>query len=541
MNYCRIHKRVLGVLSLLLITGIGYQIFGMQRVRNYAKNLLYSPKDFIKSREKVVLANPYAATVAELRFGNELHPKEREYREKRKPKVKDALERVLGVSLENKYVPTISVICSGGGYRAMLGSIGSWSGLEQIGLLDAITYISTLSGSTWALGFWMSTGKTVTQLKKLVAQRIVKDFYKVNKNGLTLMAHMLAVKIAFDQPYTTVDLFGAMLANNLLAGYYGKQCQMVHMSDQVAQINNGDMPFPIYTAVDGRAHVIGQAPWYEFTPLEIGSSHYAAYVPTWAYGRHFNEGKSVDYAPEQSLGFHFGVFGSAFGVHLGLAWERVIKDLTPSIFKTVIENSLIKSGLDKARVFWAKIPKYMFGTHDYDVVKDNDLKLVDAGIEFNLPYPPVSGERVERTSDILIFFDFFTLAKRNMYSLKKAEGYARSKGLKFPVIDYDKAVQKTISIFKDAHDPSVPVVIYMPRMSDAQLWESKKLESRYKKYRSISDFSFDECAQHGPCNTINFRYTLHQSRQVMDQMEFNVVTSEQEIIDAIQWVIDKKS
>jgi phospholipase A2 len=539
MNFFKSYTIGLRALLLLFVVGFFYQMLGMQHVRHYAKKLFYSPKDFIKSREKVVLENPYAAVQAELRFGNELHPGEREYREKRKPKVMAALEKTLGISLENKHVPTISVICSGGGYRAMLGSIGSWSGLQQIGLLDAITYISTLSGSTWALGFWMSTGMTIAQLKKSISQKIVKDIYKLSKNEAKNIAHMLAVKIAFNQPYTTVDLFGAMIANHLLAGYYGKKCQMVHMSDQVKQISNGDMPFPIYTAVDGRMRAIGKAPWYEFTPFEIGSPDYAAYVPTWAYGRHFSKGKSVDYAPEQSLGFHFGVFGSAFGVHLGLAWERVIKDLTPSVLKTMIEGSLVKSGLEKARVFWAEIPNYMFGAHDYDVTKNKNLKLVDAGIEFNLPYPPVSGERPERMSDIFIFFDFSRT--KIPHALKKAESYARRKGLKFPVIDYDGIEKKTISIFKDENDTSVPVVIYMPRISDIQLWESKKLEPHYKKYKSIDGFNFDQCAQNGPCNTINFCYTLHQSRQVMDQMEFNVDVNKQQIIDAIRWVIDKKS
>lgn len=538
MKVCRFYKVVLRALLLLVVVGFSYQILGMQRVKHYAKKL-FNPKEFIKSREKVILENPYATTVAELRFGNELHQGERECVEKRKVKVKAALEKALLISLEDKHVPTISLICSGGGYRAMLGTIGSLSGLQQIGLLDVVTYISTLSGSTWALGFWMSTGMTIAQLKKSISQRLVKDLYNFTRNEAKNIAHMLAVKIAFNQPYTTVDLFGALIANHLLSGYYGRKCQMVHMSDQVKHINNGDMPFPIYTAVDGRMRVVGKPPWYEFTPFEIGCSDYATYVPTWAYGRHFNKGKSVDFAPEQSLGFHFGVFGSAFGVHVGLAWERVIKDLTPSVFKTVIESSLVQSGLDKARVFWAKVPNYMFGVNDYDVANNKDLKLVDAGIEFNLPYPPVSGERAERISDILIFFDF---SRRNIpHALQKAEGYARRKGLKFPVIDYDGIAKRTISIFKDENDTSVPVVIYMPRISDSQLWQEKQSESRYKKYKNIEAFNFEQCAKSGPCRTLNFQYTPDQSRQVMDQMEFNVVANEQQIVDAIKWVIENKS
>jgi hypothetical protein len=515
----------------------------------YAKNLIYnwqshasqlfSPKEYIKLRSEVVQQNIYNGIDAEVRFGNELHPQEQEYLKHRKIKVQKALEKIVGISLEDKYVPTISLICSGGGYRAMLGSLGSWAGLQHIGVLDAVMYISALSGSTWALGLWMSTGMPISRLKNYVSQRLLLDIYYFNKQSAQYMAHMLATKIAFNQPCTTVDLFGALIANHLLGSFYGKKCQMIHMSEQMKHLQHGNMPFPIYTAVDGRMRVANKAPWYEFTPLEVGSSDYDVYVPTWACGRYFSNGKSIDYAPEQSLGFFFGVFGSAFGAHVGLAWDRLIKDLTPSIIRSAIEAMLTKSHLEKARVFWAKLPNYMFGLNDYDISNNKYLKLIDAGIEFNLPYPPVSGERFERMPDVLIFFDF---SRRNIpYALKKVEEYAHNKGLKFPHIDYHNIEKKTISVFKDQKDTSVPVVIYIPRISDKSLWEEKKLNPYFKKYKNIEDFDFNECAQSGHCHTLNFRYTLHQSKQVMNQMEFNVIANKQQIIDVIKWVIERKS
>src|SRR5579871_5411386 len=120
-----------------------------------AKKWIANPFAYIRSHEKVVLDNPYAKTTASIRVGNDLHPQEQEYLRNRAPKIKSALERALELSLEEKDAPAISLICSGGGYRAMLGSMGAFSGLQKIGLLDAITYISSLSGSTWALGLWM--------------------------------------------------------------------------------------------------------------------------------------------------------------------------------------------------------------------------------------------------------------------------------------------------------------------------------------------------------------------------------------------------
>lgn len=503
------------------------------------KKWISNPFRYIRSKEKVILDNPYASTVAHIRIGNNLHPQEQEFLTNRKPKIETALEKILEMSLKGKYVPHISLVCSGGGYRAMLGSIGAFSGLQAIGLLDSITYISSLSGSTWALGLWMSTGMTITKLKHYISNRLVVDFYKLSKLEKRIIAHMFLVKVAFHQPFSTVDLFGSFLARHLLEGFFGDKCQMIHMSDQMKTIQNGDFPFPIYSAVDGRINIRGQVPWYEFTPIEIGSAQYGLYVPTWAYGRRFSNGESVDYAPEQSLGFHFGVFGSAYGAHFKVTWEQAIQDLVSSQAKAIIEKTLLKSRVANIRFAWARVRNFMFGMDTHDVLKKNKiLKVVDAGLEANLPYVPVSGGREERKQDILIFFDF---SKKIPSALKKAENYARMKNLKFPVIDYTDIEKRTISIFKDEHDPEVPVVIYMPRVSDHQLWQEKKGELHYKKYRGLEDFDFERCIQSGPCHTINFRYALSESKQVMNQMEFNVIAHQDKIIEAIRWVVERKS
>ena len=503
------------------------------------KKWISNPFEYIKTHEKVVLDNPYASTVAQVRIGNNLHPKEQEFLGNRASKIIPSLEKTLKISLQEKRAPKISVICSGGGYRAMLGSIGALSGLQSVGLLDAITYVSALSGSTWAVGLWMSTGMTLKQLKQYVSKQLTVDFYKIRKPDSRKIAHMLLVKTAFQQPISNVDLFGAFLARHLLNGFFGDESQMVHMSDQMKTIQDGTVPFPIYSAVDGRINIRGDIPWYEYTPVEIGSAHYGLYVPSWAYGRRFKNGISIDYAPEQSLGFHFGVFGSAYGGHFKSAWNRVLKDLVSSQVKAIIEKNIMQSRAANMRFAWARVHNFMIGMDTNDSLKKNKLlKLVDAGIECNLPYIPLSGQREERKQDILIVFDF---SQKIPTALKEAEEYARIKNLKFPIIDYTNIEKRTISIFKDDQDSEVPVVIYMPRISDYELWKEKKQESRYKKYRDMECFNFDYCIQFGPCYTTNFRYALHQSKEVMNQMEFNVVANQDKIVDAIKWVMQRGS
>ena len=45
--------------------------------------------------------------------------------------------------------PTIAVIGSGGGFRAMTGYSGVFKALASTGLLDCATYACGLSGSSW--------------------------------------------------------------------------------------------------------------------------------------------------------------------------------------------------------------------------------------------------------------------------------------------------------------------------------------------------------------------------------------------------------
>jgi len=46
-------------------------------------------------------------------------------------------------------VPVVAIITTGGGLKSMTGLYGSLMGLKKLNLLDCITYVSGLSGTTW--------------------------------------------------------------------------------------------------------------------------------------------------------------------------------------------------------------------------------------------------------------------------------------------------------------------------------------------------------------------------------------------------------
>ncbi|WFD22282.1 phospholipase A2 [Malassezia equina] len=86
------------------------------------------------------------------------------------------------------------------------------------------------------------------------------------------------------------------------------------------RLSEGLHPIPILTGVRRvwRPYPVGDAPapgpsqegpplvgsgydWYEISPLELGCRSIGAWIPTWAYGRTFENGRSTHRAPEQML------------------------------------------------------------------------------------------------------------------------------------------------------------------------------------------------------------------------------------------------
>lgn len=483
--------------------------------------------------------NPYKNTIAQIRSGNELNKYEREYLEKRRPKVKMAFEKLLNRPLDNKKVPNVAIVASGGGYRAMLGTIGGLLALEKIGILDVATYMVGLSGSTWAMAPWISTGMSLPNFKDYIQKTIQKDIKVASISEAKSIIDMLSVKLTFDEPITFVDIYGGLLANRLL-NYFGTDAQRVYLSQQTERIKNADIPYPIYTAIDAREAVSREPHWFEYTPHEVGSPYFGIYVPTWAYGRLFENGKSINFAPEQSLGSMMGTWGSAFGVHVGRAWEEISENV-PGFFKDAIEKKFIDP-LTGKRIdsSWIEIFNFSYGMAHQELSTRKTIKFVDAGIDFNLPYPPISGERSERKADIILFLDFS--GGSLVYSMKKVEEYARRKGLKFPKIDYTNLETKAISIFMDPSDNTVPVVIYFPRISETGLWEKHKSNPDVSAYSAIADFDFTICTNsfNQACGTSNFQYLPDNSGKIINQMYFNVIVHKDEIIKTINWVIDHK-
>jgi phospholipase A2 len=461
---------------------------------------------------------------------------ERNYLNKRLPIVKSALEKMLERSLDEEQAPKIAIIGSGGGYRAMLCTIGSLCAAEEIGLLDATTYLTSLSGSTWAVAPWISTNKSIDEFKGYITECASKPFTE-----LTIEEKALILKAIFKKrntsPFTPVDIYGFCLANRLLESF-GKRRQKITLSQQADTVAKGTYPYPIYTAIDGRETIVTGQTWYEFTPHTIGDHTNNIHIPTASYGSKFKRGNVKEQAYEKSLGYDMGTWGSAFGANIRDIIEAIIKD--PFTRKEI--EDLIPDHIEAERPldFYAKVPNHMYkmkNINDDTLPAEKYMNYVDAGLEFNLPYPPVSGICPERAPEILIFLD--ASAGHIGNELKKVAQYAKTHNLPFPSIENELLGKETISIFKDEHNAQAPVVIYMPRISDPNLWEKHKSDPEFADY-NLSGFDLDYETNNGFAQTKEFQYGPEHSTLVMNQTEFNMLVNKDKIIETIKWVIDRK-
>ncbi|KAL0164824.1 hypothetical protein M9458_040577, partial [Cirrhinus mrigala] len=104
---------------------------------------------------------------------------------------------------------------------AMVGFSGVMKALYESGVLDCVTYVAGLSGSTW----YMSTLYSHQEFPTKGPEQINKELMnRVSSNPLRLLlpkhitnyVHALWSKKATGQPVTFTDIFGMLIGETLI-------------------------------------------------------------------------------------------------------------------------------------------------------------------------------------------------------------------------------------------------------------------------------------------------------------------------------------
>ncbi len=465
-----------------------------------------------------------------VRASSALSSQEQSYLSKRLPITKKALEDALDMTLEDDEVPRIAFCLSGGGYRAMIASMGHFIGAKQLGLMDASTYIGSVSGSTWLMAPWMAIGGTIEEYLERLITKVAIDM-RARKIDVHHVTRMLLKKFLFNQSISLIDLYGAVLANTLLLDF-GDDKLSVTLSPAQERLADGSWPYPIYTAVEAGPTY----EWFEFTPYEVGSDFLSSYVPTQSFGSQFENGISHAHSPEPSLGYLMGIFGSFLSANFKEIYTELYNDLLPGALKNIVEDLLSNPLIGTQRVFPAKVANFHYKMLTSPWYWKRELTLVDAGLAFNLPIPALL--RRARKVDIIVICDA-TSSSKGIGNLYAAEKYARKKGLKFPTITVSNVSEQSMYVFKDATDPTVPTVIYFPLICTQETRDAIQ-DDLYFSSIIRKDFDVDQEISKGYCRMMNCVYSEAQVRELSGLAQFNVLQNQDALLAEIKEVIVRK-
>lgn len=453
---------------------------------------------------------------ATVRISHDLCDEEKAFREKRRVFTRAALAKYLGIPEEEIHpsdIPTIAMVSSGGGLRALVAGTGSYAAAQEAGLFDCVTYTAGVSGSCWLQALYHSSlahrnfDNLVAHLKARLGVHIayppvaLDALNSAPTNKYLLSGFVEKLKGDPNADFGIVDVYGLLLAARLLVprGELAVDNRDLKISNQRINLEYGKHPMPIYTAVRHEIPILEEASpeeiatkkpseetkekakreawfqWFEISPYEFFCEEFSAGIPTWAMGRKFQSGHDLPISdknemrvPELKLPLLLGVFGSAMCAtlsHYAREVRPIIQSILPVGFSTIQEIIDDRSDdLSKVHpIDPASIPNPFLSlsslpeTAPESIYSASHLQLMDAGMSNNLPI--YSCLRPGRDVDVLIAFDASADIKTENW-LSVAEGYALQRGIKgWPIgAGWPKpkaSVQKTVDELDEAETATV--------------------------------------------------------------------------------------
>ncbi|XP_075049481.1 cytosolic phospholipase A2 zeta [Mixophyes fleayi] len=529
----------------------------------------------------------------DLRLGFELSYGEKEFLEKRKKVVAQSLTEALDlITVPNAdEVPVVAVLGSGGGTRAMTSFYGSLLGLQDLQLLDIVTYLSGVSGSTWCISTlyedpnWShedlqhsisKVRKSVTSSKALAfsAERI--RYWSQELVALERDGH----KVNFS------DLWGLMLEY-----FLHQKDNPAKLSDQQECVCRGQNPYPIYAGVNVRLNISGGdfAEWCEFTPHEIGFRKYGAFIRTEDFGSEFFMGHLIHRRKEPKICYLQGVWGSAFAANLDEIWSRasgtgirwlssltdvirVIDDcrrlhfrdpfrlqtrlVMPGGIVSDLFNDVFKSRFTAGERYnftrGLYLYKHYVGVREFVPWKGNhldafpnlltpmeeNLYLVDGGFSINSPFPLVL--QPERDVDVILSFNYSWNAPFEVLHLTAK--YCRERDIPFPnitVSEEDEKQPKECYLFMDADNPRTPIVVHFPLVNDTFCaYKAPGVLRETEEEKSNADFVLG--VKDSPYRTKNFTYEPNDFDQLLELNRYNVLNNQKQILSALKAALDRR-
>ncbi|XP_078515772.1 cytosolic phospholipase A2 epsilon-like isoform X2 [Lissotriton helveticus] len=530
----------------------------------------------------------------DMRLGYDLCQDERDFLHKRKKLVADALKEVLGVTCDipEHEVPVIAVSTTGGGARAMTALYGTLSGLQKLNLLDAVSYITGASGSTWTMS---KLYQDANWSKKDLAGPISDARKHMTKSKTSALSwdrlkyyyKEMDERSKLGHPSSFTDLWGLIIENMFYDGE-----NHTTLSDQQKALNVGQNPLPLYLAMnvkDVEKSTVEFKEWCEFSPYEVGLIKYGAFIRPEHFDSEFFMGRLMKKLKESRICFLQGIWSNVFSINLLDAWfnamssesfweewikeplsviddeDQLLKKKRANLRTQVLSSSGVLAdtlkGVLTNRPLAGEHHNFLNGFQIHETYHENKafsawkdteldllpdqltpsadkLCLVDSAYYINASFPPLL--RDERKVDIILAFDYGLGDK--FKSVQQTCDYCTKQGLSFPKVavpEEDKADPKECYVYHCAEVPDAPIVVHFPLVNDT-----------FKKYKSpgvertpteMEDGDVHLSEKGSPYGILNMTYDERAFNQLLDLAEYNVMNNRDVLMQVIRTVMEKKT
>uniref|UniRef100_A0A8C5MPQ2 Phospholipase A2 n=1 Tax=Leptobrachium leishanense TaxID=445787 RepID=A0A8C5MPQ2_9ANUR len=515
----------------------------------------------------------------DVRLGFDLCDQEKVFLRKRQKVVAAGLKKILQLNEEvsGDDVPVVAVMATGGGARAMSSLYSHLCGLQEMGLLDCITYIAGASGSTWTMSkmyedpAWSQSkiSESINSAKKHVTKKKTSVF---SMDRLKYYRKELQESSKEGQKASFTDLWGLMIESMFHTGS--------KLSDEKAALENGQNPLPIYLAMNvkqGKISTLDFKEWCEFTPYEVSLLKYGASIKTEDFGSEFYMGRLMKRHPEPRIcylqgkslvlfvykNFNFDGIPVFFFINKdmeNLQSRRESAHIKTQLYTPSNTFSKILTGVLTSRPIDGEQQNFLRGFHlhkDYHqhsqfrLWKDthldtfpnkltplaDNLCLVDAGYFINASFPPLL--RPERKVDIILSFDY-TL-DTPLQSVEQTCTYCTAQGIGFPKVhlsDEDKKKHKECYVFTDDNDPGSPIVLHFPLVNDS--FRKYKEPGILRSPEEESEGDVDVTSFFSPYFLTNFTYSESDFDRLMKLTQYNLLNNKGLIMEALRTAMQRR-
>ncbi|XP_070787397.1 cytosolic phospholipase A2 epsilon-like [Pituophis catenifer annectens] len=527
----------------------------------------------------------------DVRLGYDLCSQEQEFLCKRKRIVAQALKQVLQLDydLQDHEVPVVAIMTTGGGTRSYTTTFGSIRALKKLNIMDCVTYMSGLSGTSWAMAhlyrdaYWSQNDlhEKIQEAKKQVTKSKLEMF---TPNRMKYYYQQLNQRKQEGFPTTFIDLWGLVIEYLLNDGKDNHR-----LSEQRESLINGQNPLPIYVTINIKDKYSTQdfKEWLEFTPYEVGFLKYGAFVHPEDFGSEFFMGRLIKKLPETRLCYLHGMWSSIFSLNLLYIWNKVNSSeefwhqWTQDKFIDIDEDPHLPTkpyelksrmfvppgslatklrGVLTDRLAVAQYHNFLKGFQMHDSYMeethfhrwkattldccpnqlteyDDHLGLVDAGFFINTSCPPLL--RLERKVDVILHLSFS--AGSQTLPLEDACKYYTEQGIPFPNVvltEEDRKQLKECYYFNQSDGSGCPILVFFPLVNDTFQYYSAPGKKRSEADMAGGNIDVSTCKT--PYSTYCLKYSDEDFDKLVNLSEYNILNNQDLIYQALHAAIERK-